>query len=437
MNNLGQKLLKKAQKIIPGGNQLLSKRSEMFLPGLWPTYYSSSVGCLVKDLNKKKYYDFAGMGVTSCILGYADKDINRAVINGLKKGSMSTLNAPEEFDLAKKLIEIHKWADMVRFSKSGGEACLIAIRIARAFSNKEKIAFCGYHGWHDWYMSANLENKKSLDNQLLPGLGNKGISKSFKNSIFAFEYNNIESLKKIFKKQKNKIGVVIMEPMRFTRPKDNFLKKVKDLSKKNGAILIFDEITSGFHENYGGLHLKFKVSPDMAIFGKALGNGYPISAVIGKKNIMDFAQRTFISSTMWTDRLGFIAGLSALKKMKKLKVQKKLVNIGRKIKKGWVLAANKNKIKISVGGLDSLPNFRFEYDNNKEISTFFTQEMLKLGFLAKEALAMTYVYNDKIIKKYFTAVNVVFNKINLINQKKIKFPLKGPIKHSTLKRITF
>ncbi len=437
MNNLGQKLLKKAQKIIPGGNQLLSKRSEMFLPGLWPTYYSSSVGCLVKDLNKKKYYDFAGMGVTSCILGYADKDINRAVINGLKKGSMSTLNAPEEFDLAKKLIEIHKWADMVRFSKSGGEACLIAIRIARAFSNKEKIAFCGYHGWHDWYMSANLENKKSLDNQLLPGLGNKGISKSFKNSIFAFEYNNIESLKKIFKKQKNKIGVVIMEPMRFTRPKDNFLKKVKDLSKKNGAILIFDEITSGFHENYGGLHLKFKVNPDMAIFGKALGNGYPISAVIGKKNIMDFAQRTFISSTMWTDRLGFIAGLSALKKMKKLKVQKKLVNIGRKIKKGWVLAANKNKIKISVGGLDSLPNFRFEYDNNKEISTFFTQEMLKLGFLAKEALAMTYVYNDKIIKKYFTAVNVVFNKINLINQKKIKFPLKGPIKHSTLKRITF
>ena len=149
------------------------------------------------------------MGVTSCILGYADKDINRAVINGLKKGSMSTLNAPEEFDLAKKLIDIHKWADMVRFSKSGGEACLIAIRIARAFSNKEKIAFCGYHGWHDWYMSANLENKKSLDNQLLPGLGNKGISKSFKNSIFAFEYNNIESLKKYLKNKKIKLVLLL------------------------------------------------------------------------------------------------------------------------------------------------------------------------------------------------------------------------------------
>ncbi len=437
MDNLGQKLLKKAQKIIPGGNQLLSKRSEMFLPGQWPTYYSSSNGCLVKDLNKKKYYDFAGMGVTSCILGYADKDINKAVIRGLKNGSMSTLNAPEEFDLAKKLLEIHKWADMVRFSKSGGEACLIAIRIARAFSNKEKIAFCGYHGWHDWYMSANLENKKNLDEQLLPGLGNRGVSKTFKNSIFSFQYNNIESLEKIFKKNKNKIGIVIMEPMRFTKPKNNFLKKVKKISKENGAILIFDEITSGFHENYGGLHLKFKVNPDMAIFGKALGNGYPISAVIGKKKIMDSAQGTFISSTMWTDRLGFIAGVTSLNKMKKLQVQKKLVSLGKKIKRGWLKAAKKNKINISVSGLDSLPNFRFNYENRKEMSTFFTQEMLKLGFLAKEALAMTYVYNDKIIKKYLKSIDIVFKKIQVINKTKIKFPLKGPIKHSTLKRITF
>ena len=187
---------------------------------------------------------------------------------------------------------------MVRFSKSGGEACLIAIRIARAFSKKEKIAFCGYHGWHDWYMASNLSNKNNLNEQLLPGLGNKGISKSFKNSIFSFNYNDINSLKKIFEKHKNKIGIVIMEPMRFSFPNKNFLSDVKKLAKKNGAILIFDEITSGFHENYGGLHLKFKVNPDMAIFGKALGNGHPISAVIGKKKIMNFAQKTFISSTM-------------------------------------------------------------------------------------------------------------------------------------------
>ena len=437
MSNLGQKLLKKAQKIIPGGNQLLSKRSEMFLPGLWPTYYRSSQGCVVSDLNKKKYYDFAGMGVTSCVLGYADKDINKAIIKGLKKGSMSTLNSPEEVELAEKLIGIHKWAEMVRFSKSGGEACLVAIRIARAFSKREKIAFCGYHGWHDWYMAANLGNSKNLDEQLLPGLGNKGVSGSFKNSIFSFNYNDINSLKKLFHKHRKKIGIVIMEPMRFVRPKNNFLLEVKRLAKKNGAILIFDEITSGFHENLGGLHLKFGVNPDMAIFGKALGNGYPISAVIGKRKIMNFAQRTFISSTMWTERLGFIAGVSTLKKMKKLKVQKKLVNIGKRIKKGWMTAAKKNNIKISISGLDSLPNFKFDYKNKIEISTYFTQEMLKLGFLAKEALATTYVYNDNIINKYLKSIQLVFKKISYIQKNKFKFPLKGPVKHSTLKRITF
>ena len=232
MINLGQKLLKEAQRVIPGGNQLLSKRSEMFLPNQWPSYYKFSRGCVVSDLNKKKYFDFAGMGVTSCILGYADRDINRAIQKGLRNGAMSTLNSPQEVELAKKLIKIHKWSDMVRFSKSGGEACLIAIRIARAFSKKEKIAFCGYHGWHDWYMASNLSNKKNLDEQLLPGLGNKGISKSFKNSIFSFNYNDIDSLEKIFKKNKNQIGIVIMEPMRFNYPKNNFLKKVKNLAKK-------------------------------------------------------------------------------------------------------------------------------------------------------------------------------------------------------------
>lgn len=437
MNNLGQKLLKKAQKIIPGGNQLLSKRSEMFLPNQWPTYYKFSRGCVVSDLNKKKYYDFAGMGVTSCILGYADKDINRELNKGLKNGAMSTLNSPHEVELAKRLIKIHKWAEMVRFSKSGGEACLIAIRIARAFSKKEKIAFCGYHGWHDWYMASNLSNKNNLNEQLLPGLGNKGISKSFKNSIFSFNYNNINSLKKIFNKHKNKIGIVIMEPMRFSFPNKNFLKDVKKLVKKNGAILIFDEITSGFHENYGGLHLKFKVNPDMAVFGKALGNGHPISAVIGKKKIMNFAQKTFISSTMWTESLGFIAGVTALDKMKRLKVQNKLVKYGKKIKRGWAKLAKKNRIKISINGLDSLPVFKFEYKNKKEISTYFTQEMLNLGFLAKEAIAITYVYNDRIINKYLKSIDKVFKKINYIQSKNLKFPLKGPMKHSTLKKISY
>ena len=429
--NKGQKLLKKAKKLIPGGNQLLSKRSELFLPGLWPTYYKKAKGCKVWDLNNKMYYDFAGMGVTSCVLGYSNKDVNKSLINGLKTGSMCTLNATEEVDLAKELLNIHKWAGMAKFCKSGGEACMVAIRIARAYSNKNNIAFCGYHGWHDWYLATNMNNKKNLDKQLLPGLKTKGVSNSFKNSIKPFMYNDIKSLKKIFKKKKNDVGIIIMEPMRGAKPSHNFLKQVKYIAKKNKAILIFDEITSGFKDNYGGLHLKLKVSPDIAIFGKSIGNGYPISAIIGKKKIMQVAQETFISSTMWTDRLGFIAANTTLKKSN---INKMISNYGNKIKNGWKKSAKKNDIKIGISGQDAIPYLKFDYPNSLEILTYFTQEMLKKGFLAGAQVATSYAYNDKVINKYLKEVDNVFGKINncLING---KFPLKGQIKHSTFKRL--
>ena len=433
--NKGQELLNEAKKIIPGGNQLLSKRSELFLPGYWPTYYKKAKGCKVWDLNNKIYYDFAGMGVTSCVLGYSNDDINKALINGLKSGSMCTLNATEEVDLAKELLSIHKWSGMAKFCKSGGEACMVAIRIARAFTNKNNIAFCGYHGWHDWYLATNMSNSKNLDKQLLPGLKARGVSNSFKNSIKPFFYNDIDSLKKIFKKKNNNIGIIIMEPMRGVKPSRNFLRQVKYIAQKNNALLIFDEITSGFKDNYGGLHLKLKVNPDIAIFGKSIGNGYPISAIIGKKKIMQVAQETFISSTMWTDRLGFIAAKTTLKKLKQLKINKKISNFGRIIKKGWQDIAKKNDIKISISGQDCIPYLKFNYQNNQEIMTYFTQEMLKKGFLAGAQVATSYAYNEKIIKKYLKNVDIVFGKIHKCLETG-KFPLKGQIKHSTFKRLT-
>ena len=160
----GQDLYKKAKKIIPGGSMLLSKRPEMFLPENWPSYYSKAKGCEVWDLDDNKYYDFAGMGVTACILGYADDDVDNAVKNAINNGSMNTLNSFEEVELAEKLIDIHPWAEMIRFARTGGEACAIVIRIARAASSKDHIAFCGYHGWHDWYLSANLSDGSKTQN---------------------------------------------------------------------------------------------------------------------------------------------------------------------------------------------------------------------------------------------------------------------------------
>ena len=433
--NKGQKLLDKAKKIIPGGNQLLSKRSELFLPGHWPTYYKKAKGCKVWDLNNKVYYDFAGMGVTACVLGYSNDDVNKALIHGLKSGSMCTLNATEEVDLAKELLSIHKWSGMAKFCKSGGEACMVAIRIARAFTNKNNIAFCGYHGWHDWYLATNMSNSKNLDKQLLPGLKTRGVSNSFKNSIKPFFYNDISSLKKIFEKKNNNIGIIIMEPMRGVKPSRNFLKQVKSIAKKNNALLIFDEITSGFKDNYGGLHLKLKVNPDLAIFGKSIGNGYPISAIIGRKKIMQVAQETFISSTMWTDRLGFIAANTTLKKLKQLNINKKISNYGKIIKKGWSEIAKKNNIKIDISGQDCIPYLRFDYTNSQEIMTYFTQEMLKKGFLAGGQVATSYAYNQKIINKYLKTVDIVFGNIRKCLEAD-KFPLMGEIKHSTFKRLT-
>ncbi len=433
--NRGQKLLKKAKKIIPGGNQLLSKRSEMFLPGYWPTYYKKAKGCKVWDLNNKVYYDFAGMGVTACVLGYSNDDINRALIRGLKNGSMCTLNATEEVDLAKELLSIHKWSGMAKFCKSGGEACMVAIRIARAFTKKNNIAFCGYHGWHDWYLATNMSNSKNLDKQLIPGLKTTGVSSSFKNSIKPFFYNDINSLKKLFKKRNNNIGIIIMEPMRGVKPSNNFLKQVKTIATKNNALLVFDEITSGFKDNYGGLHLKLKVNPDLAIFGKSIGNGYPISAIIGRKKIMQVAQETFISSTMWTDRLGFIAARTTLQRLKQLKINKQISNYGKIIKKGWKEIAKKNDVKIGISGQDCIPVLRFDYPNNMEILTYFTQEMLKKGFLAGAQVATSYAYNHKIINKYLKSVDIVFRKINNC-LKTGTFPLKGKIKHNTFRRLT-
>ena len=326
MNKINlQKLLSNAKKIIPGGNQLISKRSEMFLPGLWPNFYKKAKGCSIWDLNNNHYYDFCGMGVTSCVLGYSDNEINQQIVKAIKNGSMSTLNSYEEYELAKKLINIHPWSSMVKFTRSGGEACSVAIRIARAYSGKDKIAICGYHGWHDWYLSLNLKNKNNLDKQLLPGLKTIGVPKSLSKTTVPFSFNDKKSFDKIINK---KIGVIIMEPMRDKLPDLDFLRHVRSTAKKINAVLIFDEITSGFHDNYGGIHLKFGINPDIVIFGKALGNGHPISAIVGKKNIMNRSQDTFISSTMWTERVGFVAGIATLNKMKKINVQIKNINKG-------------------------------------------------------------------------------------------------------------
>ena len=433
----GQELWNKAKTLIPGGNQLLSKRAEKFLPGLWPAYYSKAKGCEVWDLDGKHYYDFAQMGVGSCILGYADDDVNAAVIEAIQKGPMCSLNCHEEVELAEKLIGLHPWADMVRFARTGGEACAIAVRIARAASGKNRVAFCGYHGWHDWYLSANLGDASNLDGQLLPGLNPLGVPRELKDTALPFNYNKLNELEALVDKYPDEIGVIIMEPRREQGPEPGFLEGVRKIADRIGAVLIFDEVTSGFRVNLGGIHLTYGVEPDIAVFGKALGNGFPISAVIGRRSVMDCAQDSFISSTFWTERIGFTAALATMKKMEENDVQQSLIHYGEKINEGWRKLAKKHGLNIHINSIPPLTHIAFEVDDPLAVQTLYTQEMLAKGYLLGAAVYTTYAYSDDIIDRFITDSDSVFAIIKeALSIGDIKKYLKGDVIHAGFKRLT-
>ncbi len=431
-----QKLYEKAKKIIPGGTQLLSKRPEMFLPNLWPAYYKKAKGCEIWDLDDKKYIDMSYMGIGACTLGYADEDINEIITDVVKNGSMTTLNPPEEVELAEELLKIHKWASLVRFARTGGEAMSIAVRIARASTNKDIILFCGYHGWHDWYLAANLGDEAKLDGHLLPGLESRGVPRGLKGTALPFEYNNIETFKELIKKHDSKIAAVIMEPIRNFFPKKGFLEEIRKITKEKNIVLVFDEITSGFRLNVGGAHLKLGVNPDIAVFAKGMSNGYPMAAIVGNE-VMDIAQEIFISSTYWTERIGPSAALATIKKIRDTNAIKHFEKMGKMVQEGWKDLANKNNLKIHVSGIFPLGHFDFEYKNTLELKTLFIQIMLEQGFLATNAFYASYAHKKEHVDKYLTAVDIAFKKIlYAISNNKVKEMLKGPVCHSGFKRLT-
>lgn len=430
----GQKHWTRAKDIIPGGNMLLSKRAEMFLPEHWPTYYSKSSGCHVWDLDNNKYVDMSLMGVGTNILGYANPEIDNAVKTAIDNGNMSTLNCPEEVYLAEKLINMHPWADMVRFARTGGEANSIAIRIGRAASGKDGIAVCGYHGWHDWYLSANLEEGDNLERHLLPGLSTLGVPKALKGTLFTFNYNDYDELEKLV--NNHDIGVIKMEVVRNTPPKDEFLQKVRSLATRKNIVLIFDECTSGFRQTFGGLHLYYGVNPDIAVFGKALGNGFAITAVIGSREVMEVAQETFISSTFWTERAGPVAALATLDVMEKLRSWDVITEAGYKIRAEWDKLAERHNLQVEHSGLPALTSFQFVSEFSIEYKTLLTQEMLKLGYLATTAIYTAINHRSEIITNYIEALDRVFSLINECeNGRPVKSMLDGPKCHTGFKRL--
>ncbi len=431
----GIDLWNKAKKMIPGGSQLLSKRSEMFLPDQWPSYYKRAKGVEIWDLDDNKFIDMTIMGVGACTLGYADTDVDNAVIKAINQGSMATLNCPEEIELAELLLELHPWAEAVRFARTGGEIMVIAVRIARAYTKKDKIAFCGYHGWHDWYLSSNLADNANLDGHLLPGLDPNGVPRVLLKTALPFEYNKIEQLEALVKE--NEIGVIVVEPLRHQKPENNFLKRIREISDEIGAVLIFDEITSGWRLTVGGAHLTLNVTPDMIVLAKAMSNGYPMATVIGKRNIMEAAQTSFISSTYWTERVGPTAALATIRKMQDKNVPAHLDYIGEKISRGWENLAKEHSLNIDILPPNALTTFTFNYENAQELKTLFTQEMLKKGYLASLSVYVSYSHTKEIVEEYFNAVDETFKIIEQgIKENKISDLLEGPVAHSGFQRLT-
>ena len=431
----GQELYKRAKESIPGGTMLLSKRPEMFLPEHWPSYFSKAKGCSVWDLDGNELIDMSIMGIGTNTLGYGNDEVDNAVLETIRKGNMSTLNCPEEVYLAEKLIEINPWADMLRFARSGGEANAIAIRIARAASGKDNVAICGYHGWHDWYLSANHNADDDLSEHLIPGLSPKGVPKNLKNSVFTFKYNNYQELVDLI--EKYDIGVIKMEVIRNSAPEDDFLFKVRELANKKNIVLIFDECSSGFRETFGGIFQKFNVKPDMAMFGKTLGNGYAITAVVGKKSVMEAAQNSFISSTFWTERIGPTAALETLKVMERDKSWEKITNTGSKMQNGWLKLAKANKLDISIFGIPAMTTYTFNSKNTEAYKTFITQEMLKKGFLASTNFYACTKHNDEHLEIYLDALDDVYKIIYKCESEELDINklLEGPICHSGFKRL--
>ena len=436
--NNKKKLQEYAHSIIPGLSGLLGKRPEMYLPGgNWPTYYSRAKGVNIWDLEGNEYLDFTMVGAGSCVLGYADDDINDVAKKIINNGSLTTLNPPEEIELAETLLEIHPWAEQVKFARTGGEMMAVAVRVARAATNKEKILFCGYHGWHDWYLSTNLKSKDKLNDHLLPGLDPLGVPKTLKDTTIPFRFNNDEDVLNVVKPNAKNCAAIILEPARNTIASNKFLKEIRKVASENNCVLIFDEITSAWRNDTSGIHKELGINPDLAAFGKTMANGIPISALIGKKSIMEFSTKTFISSVNWTERLGPACSVAFIKKHKKLNLGKILKDKGVNIRKIWQSAAKNANLKIDIEGILPLSTFKIESDQWPIIITFFIQEMLKRGILASDRCYSNFCHSENNLKVYEDACNEIFYKISkYLSEENLKEKLEGPVKQMSFNRLT-
>lgn len=437
MGDRTSQLYRRAIDLIPGGGQLLSKRPELYAPEQWPAYFSRASGCEVWDLDGRHYYDFSNNSVGACLLGYAHPAVTQAAIRVIQDGCMSSLNPPEEVELAEQLLAIHPWAENARFQRSGGEAMAVAVRIARATTDRSAVAIAGYHGWHDWYLAANLGDNDALRGMLLPGLEPRGVPRELRGTAIPFAHGDLAAFDAVMEKQGRRLAAVVMEPCRHLPPPPGYLEHVRARTRDCGALLVFDEITIGWRLHFGGAHMILGIHPDIAVFAKAMGNGHPIGAVIGTRAAMAGAHSSFISSTYWTDRVGPAAALAVLQEMRQTNVPEHISRMGGAAQEIWRRAALKHGMPAAApDSFACLARLTFEHDENNVMRTLFTQEMLSLGFLAGAGFYPTLAHTPELMDKYAAAIDAVFGKLAEYRAtgRPEKF-MRGPPAHSGFRRL--
>ncbi len=391
-------MLERALKIIPLGSQTFSKSMTQYPYGVSPYFIKRGKGSHVWDVDGNEYIDFVN-ALAAVTLGYNDIDVTSAVRAQLEDGTIFTLPHELEIKVAEKITEMVPCAEMVRFGKNGSDATSGAIRLARAYTRRDHVVVCGYHGWQDWYIGSTSRNL--------------GVPKAVSDLTHTFTYNDVESLHKIFKEYPDQIAAVIMEPMNVIEPENGFLEKVKELTHENKAVFIFDETVTGFRFANGGAQEYFGVIPDLATFGKGLANGYPVSAIAGTAEIMRLMEEVFFSFTFGGETLSLAAALAAMTKIQKEPVIEKLWSQGRKIVGETKLLIESYGLKdvLSIGGKECWSFLIFKDSDiytQWELKTLFLQEVLSRGIMTVGSHNMSYAHSDDDIARLLKVYSDVF-----------------------------
>ena len=372
----------RAKEVIPGVTQLLSRRPTQAALGVSPVYAAKAKGCRIWDVDGNEYVDWMS-GVGPIILGYADDVVDAAVKQQIERGGICSIVHESAVELAEELVRLIPSAEMVRYAKGGGEACTVAVRIARGVTGKDKVLFCGYHGWHDWYLAANLGGER-LDRHLRPGIEPIGVPRVLEGTTIPFEYGDLQMLEDLLKTHGNEVACIMMEPMRTELPPPGYLDGVRDLATKYGVVLIFDEVSSGFRIALGGVQEYTGVVPDLSVFAKAISNGYPMAAVVGKREVMEPASRMFISSAYWDDPIGTVAALTTLRELERRDAVTHFERVGASFKERINRAAREAGVAAECVGVAAHPGIRFQVadaETARKVTTLFVQENARRGLI--------------------------------------------------------